>query len=83
MATGLASSKEEGEKIATLEHEKKTLKAEIEASLRAKECPICFEPTNEGYVLNPCGHELCHECKDLVSVCPLVRLQSMGASGIM
>lgn len=78
LATGLASSKEESEKIATLEHEKKTLKAEIEASLRAKECPICFEPTNEGCVLNPCGHELCHECKDLVSVCPTCKVAING-----
>ena len=72
LATGLAASDSlESEKMAALEREKKTLKAEIDASLRAKECPICLEPTNEGYVLNPCGHTFCSECiKDLVSVCP-------------
>ena len=79
LATGLASSDSlESEKIATLEHEKKTLKAEIDASLRAKECPICFETCNEGYVLNPCGHTLCSECKDLVSVCPTCKEEING-----
>jgi len=79
LATGLAASDSlESEKMAALEHEKKTLKAEIDASLRAKECPICFEPTNEGYVLNPCGHTLCSECKDLVSVCPTCKKEING-----
>ena len=79
LAKGLAASDSlESEKMAALEHEKKTLKAEIDASLRAKECPICFEPTNEGYVLNPCGHTLCSDCKDLVSECPTCKKEIKG-----
>ena len=45
---------------------------------RAKECPICFEVKDENYALDPCGHILCLDCKDLISTCPTCQTAISG-----
>ena len=38
----------------------------------ALECPVCYERTND-YLISPCGHIVCRECRTQLEKCPNCR----------
>ena len=61
------------------EKEKEVANAETRADQaeRKTECPVCFEPMKTRWMIMPCGHSFCGDCKDsdmyAAKICPTCR----------